>query len=247
MAVIEVEGVDTVYEGEKYPSIRGIDLEIEEGDFVCVMGPNGAGKTTLLETINGLLNPSSGTVRTLGKEISNDGTGVRKRVGYLVQNFSFDPSTPFLVKDVVLMGRYGKLGLLKFPQEKDRSIARECMEFTGVADFAEEPIGKLSGGEQQKVLLARVLAQRPEILLLDEPLTNLDITAKEEIRNLIERIHEEKGVTVVMVTHDLGSVPDRASNIVLMDQGNVVAKGKPEEIVDSEAWKSAYGKGVISN
>ena len=246
MSVIELNEVDTIYEGEEYPSIREVNLEVEEGEFVCVMGPNGAGKTPLLETINGLLDASSGSVRTLGTDVINDGTGIRSRVGYLIQNFSFDPDTPFLVKDVVLMGRYGKIGLLRFPQEEDRRIVRECMEFTGVEKFAERPIGKLSGGEQQKVLLARVLAQRPEILLLDEPLTNLDLTAKEEIRNLVERIHEEKGLTVVMVTHDLGSVPESTSRIVLMDQGRVVAKGKPEEIVNSKAWEKAYGKGVVS-
>lgn len=241
MSVIELNNVDTVYEGEKFPTIMNIDLEIEEGEFICVMGPNGAGKTTLLETINGLLDHTSGEVNVLGENIKNDGTNIRKRIGYLLQNFSFSPNEPFLVKDVVMMGRMGRIGVLNSPDEEDWGIVESSMDLVGVGEFREKPIGKLSGGEQQKVMLARALAQEPDILLLDEPFTDLDFKAKEELQNLITEVYEERGLTTLMVTHDVGSVPKVSSRIVLMNGGEIVLEGYPQEVVESKTWKSVYG------
>lgn len=241
MLIIELENVDTIYEGEEFPTIRNIDLQIDQGEFVCVMGPNGAGKTTLLETINGLLEHTSGRVSVLGKNIKNDGTDVRKRIGYLLQSFSFSPDQPFLVEDVIMMGRVGKIGILNSPGQEDWETVYESMELVGVSEFAKEPIGKLSGGEQQKVMLARVLAQEPEILLLDEPFTDLDFKAKEELQKLIKGIYEERGLTTLMVTHDVGSVPKISSRIILMNGGEIVLEGYPQEVIDSETWKSVYG------
>lgn len=241
MSIIELKDVDTIYDGEEFPTIRNIDLQINPGEFVCVMGPNGAGKTTLLETINGLLDHTSGRVKVLGKNIKNDGTEVRKRIGYLLQNFSFSPDEPFLVEDVVMMGRVGRIGILNSPGEEDWDTVNECMTLVGVSEFAKKPIGKLSGGEQQKVMLARVLAQDPEILLLDEPFTDLDFKAKEELQKLIKDIYEERGLTTLMVTHDVGSVPKISSRIVLMNGGEIVLEGYPQEVIESKTWKSVYG------
>lgn len=241
MSVIELKNVDTIYEGEEFPTIRNIDLQIEGGEFICVMGPNGAGKTTLLETINGLLDHTSGRVSVLGKNIKNDGTEIRKRIGYLLQSFSFTPDEPFLVEDVVMMGRVGRIGLLNSPDEEDWDSVYKCMDLVGVREFGEKPIGKLSGGEQQKVMLARVLAQEPEILLLDEPFTDLDFKAKEELQKLIKDIYEEWGLTTLMVTHDVGSVPKISSRIVLMNGGEIVLEGYPQEVIESKTWKSVYG------
>ncbi len=241
MPLIELEKAETIYGGEEFPTIQNIDLEIEKGEFVCVMGPNGAGKTTLLETINGLLEYTGGEVRVFGKDVKADGPKVRKRVGYLLQNFSFESGDPFLVKDVVMMGRVGKIGPLKNPSENDWKIVNQALESVGILDFKEKPIGKLSGGEQQKVLLARSLAQDPDIFLLDEPLTNLDLKAKEELQNLITGIYEDRDLTVVMVTHDVGSVPESASRLVLMNGGEIVVDGKPKKVIESGVWRSSYG------
>ncbi|KXB05148.1 hypothetical protein AKJ50_01740 [candidate division MSBL1 archaeon SCGC-AAA382A13] len=241
MSIIELKNVDTIYDGEEFPTIRNINLEINQGEFVCVMGPNGAGKTTLLETVNGLLDHTNGRVSVLGENIKNDGTEIRKRVGYLLQNFSFSPDEPFLVEDVVMMGRVGRIGILNSPDEKDWDTVYECMDLVGVSEFAKKPIGKLSGGEQQKVMLARVMAQEPEILLLDEPFTNLDFKAKEELQKLIINIYEKRNLTTLMVTHDVGSVPKVSSRIVLMDGGQIVLEGNPQEVIESKTWKSVYG------
>nr|AGF93075.1 (zinc) transport protein(ABC transporter, ATP-binding protein) [uncultured organism] len=241
MSIIELNNVNTIYEGAEIPTIRNINLEIEEGEFVSVMGPNGAGKTTLLETINGLIEYTSGEVVVFGKDVKEAGCEVREEVGNLVQNFSFNSSDPFLVKDVVMMGRTGKIGLFRNPDERDWEIVRDSLKSVGMEDFMDRPIGKLSGGEQQKVLLARVLAQRPEVLLLDEPLTNLDLKAKDELLELIVDIFERNDLTVVMVTHDVGSVPEVSSRLVLMNSGEIALDGTPEEVIESGVWKTSYG------
>ncbi len=241
MSIVELKNVNTIYEGEKFPTIEDIDLDIEKGEFVSIMGPNGSGKTTLLETINGLLAPDRGQVTVLGENIENDGEKARKKIGYLLQNFSFNPTKSFLVKDVVMMGRTGKIGVLNSIKDSDWNFVHECMELVEVEKFADKPIGKLSGGEQQKVMLARALAQDPDILLLDEPFTNLDYRAEKELKKLIKKIYEEKDLTLMMVTHSLDSVPEESSKLVLMDGGEIVLQGKPEEVIESEKWKSVYG------
>ncbi len=241
MSCIELNNVTTIYEGEEFPTIRNIDLKIDKGEFVCVMGPNGAGKTTLLESVNGLLDHTNGDVTVLGKDVEKRGTDVRKEIGYLLQSFTFSTEDPFLVEDVVMMGRAGRIGLIKSPGEEDWEKVYDCMDLVGIAEFAKKPIGKLSGGEQQKVLLARVLAKEPEILLLDEPFSDLDLKAKEELQELIEQIFERRGLTTLMVTHDLGSVPRVSSKIVLMNGGEIVLEGNPQEVIESQTWKSVYG------
>lgn len=241
MPVIKLEKADTIYEGEEFPTIRNIDLEIQNGEFVCVMGPNGAGKTTLLETINGLLSYTGGAVRVFGEDVNENGSELRERIGYLIQNFSFDSGDPFLVQDVVMMGRVGKIGPLKDPNESDWEAVNKALESVGISEFKEKPIGKLSGGEQQKVLLARVLAQEPDILLLDEPLTDLDLKAKKELQDLVIDIYERNDLTVVMVTHDVSSVPDSASRLILMNSGEIVLDGKPRKVIESGVWRSSYG------
>lgn len=241
MSIVELKNVNTVYEGEKFPTIEDIDLDIEKGEFVSIMGPNGSGKTTLLETVNGLLVPDRGQVTVFGKNIGNDGEKARKKIGYLLQNFSFNPTKSFLVKDVVMMGRTGKIGVLNSIKDSDWDFVHDCMELVEVEKFSDNPIGKLSGGEQQKVMLARALAQDPNILLLDEPFTDLDYRAEKELKKLIKKIYEEKDLTLMMVTHSLDSVPEESSKLVLMDSGRIALQGKPEEVIESEKWKSVYG------
>jgi len=241
MSIVELKNVNTIYEGEKFPTIEDINLHIEREDFACIMGPNGSGKTTLLETVNGLLTPHEGKVTVFGENIENNGKDIRKKIGYLLQNFSFDPTKSFLVKDVVMMGRTGKIGVLNTVKDSDWDFVYDCMELVEVENFADKPIGKLSGGEQQKVMLARALAQEPDILILDEPFTNLDYRAKKEFKKLIKKIYEKKDLTIIMVTHSLDSVPEESSKLVLMDRGKVVLQGRPDEVINSEKWKSVYG------
>ena len=230
--VICLEGLSTAYEGERIPAIRDIDLSVMKGDLVCIVGPNGSGKTTLLESINGILKYTSGNGRVFGLEIIDNGGSIRQRVGYVIQNFEIDPLSPFLCKNVVMSGRTGKIGLLRFPQPEDWAVVRRSMERVGMTSYWSRPVGKLSGGEFQKVLIARALAQEPEIFLLDEPFANLDIRSKSDMEELLAELHA-KGSTVLMVSHDVNSIPRPCTHIVVLDQGRIIASGPKDEVMET--------------
>lgn len=224
---VALENVTAIYEGERIPALYGISLSVERGRIVAIVGPNGAGKTTLLEVINGLLPITGGVVQVLGERVTPGSHRLRRRIAYLPQDLFFEPSTPFLARDVVLMGRFGKLGLFRLPGKADREAVEEAMAAVGVAEFSRRPIGRLSGGQQRKVLLARVLARRPELVLLDEPLTNLDPASKEDLSRLILRIHSELGLTTLFVSHEPGPLLDSADRIVTMEAGRISSEVKP--------------------
>lgn len=215
---IELSGVYTAYMGAELPVIRDLSLNIGKGEFVMVGGPNGAGKTTLLETINGMLYITHGSARVCGLDVIKQGVEVRKRTGYVIQSFAFDPLTPFTVEHVVMMGRYGILGCFRNPSEPDYRAAEEAMQMLGLENLAEKPIGTLSGGQQQKVLIAQNLAKKPDIMLLDEPFSNLDLCTREFVSGVLEEISSQ-GCTVCMVSHAFDALPDKDLRIVVMDEG----------------------------
>ena len=219
--MIELTHVSTVYEGEKIPTLKNVTLTIDQGEFVTVVGPNGAGKTTLLETINGLLH-ATGRICVFGMDLTSHGSHIRKRIGYVPQEFTCSMHTPFLVKDVVLMGRYGKIGLLKSPSAKDHAIVTKTLEFLSISHLENNPVGKLSGGQLQKVMIARALAKEPDILLLDEPFSNLDVQSQAEVSDKISSLHT-RGLTIVMVIHDTRSIPAACKRIITLDSGTIVS------------------------
>jgi zinc/manganese transport system ATP-binding protein len=230
--VIRLERLSTSYEGERIPAIRDIDLTVSQGDFVCIVGPNGSGKTTLLETINGILRYTSGRGSVFGLDITRNGSAIRRRVGYVIQNFEVDPLSPFLCRNVVMSGRTGKIGLLRFPGPKDWDVVRSSMGQVGMDSYWTRPVGKLSGGEFQKILLARALAQEPDIFLLDEPFANLDLRSKLEVDRLLSEVHAS-GSTMLMVSHEVNSIPQSCTHIVVMDRGRMIRKGSRDEVVKS--------------
>jgi ABC-type Mn2+/Zn2+ transport system ATPase subunit len=242
--IIDLRNIETIYEGEKIPVIYDINLKIKPGEFVSIIGPNGAGKTTILETINGLLDYASGKGFVFGKEISKNKSEIRREIGYLVQNFEIDPLAPFLCKDIVMSGRTGKIGTFRFATKKDWDKVWYSMGLVGMIDFANRPIGKLSGGEFQKILLARAMAQQPRLLLLDEPFSNLDYASKIQIETLLNRIHEKYKITIVMVSHDLNFVPANCTRVVVMDKGRIIMDGKKEKILHSKKINDIFKNGV---
>jgi zinc/manganese transport system ATP-binding protein len=242
MNIIELKKIETIYEGERIPVIRDINLTVKPGEFIAIIGPNGAGKTTLLETINGLLGYTAGKGFVFGKEISKNKTEIRKEIGYVIQNFEMDPLAPFLCKDIVMSGRTGKIGMFRFASKRDWEAVWYSTGLVGMIDFANRPIGKLSGGEFQKILLARALAQEPKLLLLDEPFSNLDFSARRQIEILLNRIHEQKQMTMVMVSHDLSFVPSRCARVIVLDQGEIIMDGKKEKILTSDVINTIFHK-----
>ena len=244
--VIDLENIETIYEGERTPVIRGVSLKVKSTEFIAIIGPNGAGKTTLLETINGLLPYTSGQGFVFGKMISKHRSEIRKNIGYVLQNFEIDPLAPFLCKDIVMSGRSGKIGMFRFATKEDWEEVWYSMGLVGMIDFAQRSIGKLSGGEFQKILLARALAQEPEILLLDEPFSNLDFSSRKQIEILLNRINEKHQITTVMVSHDLSFVPSKCKRVIVMDKGKIIMDGKKDGILTSDTINKIFhnGKGL---
>lgn len=217
---LRLEGVYTAYEGANVPTLRDISFDVGAGEYVLIGGPNGAGKTTLLESIMGMLKITHGSATVCGLDARKDGLRVRRKVGYVIQSFSFDPLTPYTAEQVVMMGRYGIMGCLKRPREADFRAAEEAMHLLGIEDLAEKPIGILSGGQQQKVLIAQNLAKEPSLLLLDEPFSNLDIAAREFITDILEKI-AGRGIPIMMVSHAFDDLPDRDIRVMVMNDGSI--------------------------
>jgi ABC-type cobalamin/Fe3+-siderophores transport system ATPase subunit len=223
-------------------ALRDISISIKAGEFVGIIGPNGAGKTTLLTLVNGFTKATAGTVTVLGRPVNGSGRHeLRKQVGYVAQITAIDRRMPVSVHDVVMMGRYGVLGLFHRPGEKDRKIVDNAISMVGMAKLADRPIGNLSGGEQQRVSIARCLAQEPKIFLLDEPTAALDWKAQSEILELVHRIHDEKHLTTLFVTHDMDALPHTCDRVVLMKNGAIVADGAPDKLVSPESLSRLYG------
>ena len=227
--VIQLEDVSTVYEGSKRTAIRNVNLTIEKNELVYVVGPNAAGKTTLLETINGMLPTFKGEVKVFGLNVQTHGKQIRCNIGYVPQDFMVKPGEPYTALDVVLMGRYGQIGFLHHPNEADKANALAAMKQIGIAKLADRSMGKLSGGQQQKVMLARALAKNPKILLLDEPFNNLDPDSRGQIPLLITQFHQEKDLTTIIVTHDIHHMLENCNRVIVVSNGKITFDGTPEK------------------
>jgi len=220
LSLIDLKGIYTAYEGGDKPVIRDLSLDLEQGEYVVIGGPNSAGKTTLLESINGLVRITHGRATVCGLNVSRYPDEIRKRVGYVIQNFSFDPFTPFTVEQVVLMGRYGRLGLLKRPSQSDYEAVERAIKLVGIEDLVKKTIGTLSGGQQQKTIIAHNIAKEPEVMMLDEPFSNLDFYAREYLQDVFQEM-VKRGVPVLMVAHAFDGLPDIPIHLLVMNQGRI--------------------------
>jgi ABC-type Mn2+/Zn2+ transport system ATPase subunit len=199
-----------------------------------VLGPNGAGKSTLFKVIAGVLRPTSGIVEVAGSE--PDG---HICIAYVPQRSQVDWNFPLRVSDVVMMGRVGKIGLLRRPTAADREIVRRALQTVGLQDLASRQIGQLSGGQQQRMFIARALAQEAELMLMDEPLTGLDLPAQEELFRILDTLREQ-GVTVMVALHDLKTAAERFDRIMLLNR-RLIRLGKAEEVFAPDLLMQAYG------
>ena len=237
--VIDIENAVVSYREDV--ALRGVSLKVHSGEFVGIVGPNGAGKTTLLTIANGLGKLLSGRVWVLGDYLTpGNGHSLRKKVGYVAQIQSIDPRMPMNVREVAMIGRYGLLGLFHRPGKHDWKIVDEMLELVGMTHLARRPIGHLSGGEQQRVAIARCLAQEPELLLLDEPTASLDWRAKTDILELVKLIHASRRLTTLFVTHDLGSLPIACDRVLLMKDGLIWGEGSPGELLTEKNLSQLY-------
>lgn len=228
--VVSLDAVTTTYEGESVPTLHRISLHLRSGERVAIIGPNGAGKTTLLEVVNGLLPISQGSAHVFGLPVEGNGHWLRSRIAYMAQDMFFDSSTPFLVKDVVAAAQYGQIGLLRWPSRTDKGRVLEALEIVGVLSLRRRPIGRLSGGQQRKVLLARALAQNAKLLLLDEPTANLDPRAKLDVARIVDEVEDKLVTTTLVVSHEGGPLLDDAQRLVRIEAGGITHDGPMAEL-----------------
>jgi iron complex transport system ATP-binding protein len=202
------------------PILQGATIEAAPCELVAIVGPNGTGKTTLLKVANGTIKPDCGRVVLFGEDLAGrrNTDNVRRKIAVVPQKSTYR-QFPLRVEEAVLMGRYGKIGIMRRPQEEDRAVATEAMRITGILPFARKLVSELSGGERQKVSLSRALAQEPEILLLDEPTTYLDEASSEEIMEKIHELHHERQFTTLMVSHRPDWVRMYADKVYSLKEG----------------------------
>ena len=215
-----------------------VNLSVRRGEFLGVVGPNGGGKSTLLKAALGLAPVSCGEARLFGTPVARFHDF--ERVAYVPQHVvHVDPRFPATAFEVALLGRVGRRGLLRRMREDDRRKAREAMALVGVADLADRPIGALSGGQRQRVFLAKALASDPEVLILDEPTTGVDPQAREGFYRLLDGLNHDRGMTLLLVSHDTQAVALTAHRLVAVNR-TLVYDGDPHAFEEQGGFGAAY-------
>lgn len=234
---IKVNGLTVKY--NSFPVLNGIEFEIRQGDKVALLGANGAGKSTLLRCLSRVLTPAEGVIYFEGREIKKyTARELAQNIAVVPQNMAIN--FDFTVEDVVVMGRFPYLSRFQKEQRKDREIARRAMEMTGVAHLSDRLIHTLSGGERQRAVIARALCQEPDLLLLDEPTANLDISYQTALLELAVKLNREKNITVITAIHDLNLATQFFDRFILLSEGKVLAAGNTEEVITRENIQSSY-------
>ena len=239
---IEIKNAVFRYSPKHDVIFRNVSFTVASGEVFFLIGPNGAGKSTMLKCLSGLLPVSSGSVQLNGQDLHRlSPTAVARRIGYVPQ--SLVSAFPFLVRDIVVMGRASRLGLLASPRNKDMMLAEQSMERVGVLSLANRRCNQISGGEWQLVLIARALTQSPEILLLDEPTSHLDLGNQIKTLMVIQQLAAE-GLTIVMASHFPDHAFLNASKVAILKDGGLINIGSPDEAITEKSLRAIYGVNV---
>ncbi len=243
MDLLAVEGVSFSYV-PGVPVLRDISLTVRSGEFLSLAGPNGSGKTTLLRLLDRIYVPQSGSILLSGAKLEDlQRSAIARRIAFVPQNNT--PLFPFTVSEIVLMGRSPHMRGKLFENERDREIARSVMALADVLHLADQPITALSGGERQRAIIARALAQQPEIILLDEPNAHLDIAHQIDIFRLIRKLNAESGLTVISVSHDLNLAASYSDRVAMMVNGSLAAVGAPETVITEAQVREVFRTDVL--
>lgn len=249
LAVVEMREVAFAYPGVagrrgRPCAVDGLSFAIGPGEILGVIGPNSAGKTTMIRLLTRVVRPSRGDIVLGGRPLREvTAPELARRVAVVPQDTP--AAFPFTVEELVLMGRYPHRPGGYFENDEDHAIAREAMEATGVLDLAGLPVETLSGGERQRAVLARALAQQPELLVLDEPTAHLDLHYQVECAALLQRLNRERGVSILLVSHDLNLAGELADRLLLLSQGRIARQGPPEQVLEEALLASVYGCSVV--
>ncbi|OPY31389.1 MAG: Cobalamin import ATP-binding protein BtuD [Methanomassiliicoccales archaeon PtaU1.Bin124] len=235
--MLNIKGLSFSY--RERPVLQGIDLDIKKGEIIGILGPNGCGKTTLLKLLNRNLHPEGGNVMMNEKDLEDiSKREIARHIAVVPQ--SNEIRFAFTVRDIVMMGRMPFLGQFQGESSDDVGIVEDAMKKTNITSFADRLINTMSGGERQRVIIARAIAQRPEIILLDEPTLHLDICHQFEVLDLVKRLSDEEDLTVVIVSHDLPMVVKYCDRIVLIHDHQIFAAGTPEEVLTRENMRTVF-------
>ena len=220
--------------------LQHLDLKVEEGDFFGLVGPNGSGKSTLLKIILGLLEPTSGEVKLFGQKLSDFRDW--SQIGYVSQKAnSFNRGFPATVEEVVETGLYGRMGLFRRLHRKDREKVKEALKLVGLEEFAKRNISKLSGGQQQRVFIARAIVSRPKLLILDEPTVGVDTESVHQFYQLMAKLNQDLGMTLILVSHDIGMVTEKVTKLVCLNK-ELFFHGTPKEFEEQRGvLEKTYG------
>jgi len=237
--LVDMAGASVARNG--HLSLRDVTLRVRRGEFVGVLGPNGAGKTTLLMLISGAIRAARGQITTLGTTLPSwTAYRLRRRIGHVAQVEPIDPRLPMTVRETVLLGAAGRCGWLRRPGRAEQQRVEAALEQTGIARLAARPIGQLSGGEYQRTAIARVLVQEPELFLFDEPTASIDPRAQQDILRLIHGMHLDGRATALYVTHDLHTLPEQCTRLVLMKNGRIWDDGPREQMLEPARLRALY-------
>lgn len=230
--------------GSRPFAVDGLDFDVQRGEILGVIGPNSAGKTTLVRLLTRIVTPDAGAIALDGTPLAAMPARALAR-GVAVVPQELPQGFPFTVEQLVLMGRYPHGAGRLFESDDDRRIARAAMAAVGVLELAPAPLDQLSGGERQRAVLARALAQRPRLLVLDEPTAHLDLRYQAECGALLRRLSREEGVTVFLVSHDLNLAAELADRLLLLGGGRLVALGAPDAVLDARRLENVFGARVV--
>lgn len=221
---------------DKTPVLWDVSLDVECGKIVGIIGPNGAGKSTFIKAALGLIQPISGKIQFFGQSLKN----VRRRIAYVPQRETVDWDFPITVRDLVMMGRYGTLGLFRWPRSADFAAVDHCLDVVGMTSFADRQISQLSGGQQQRVFIARALVQDADVYFMDEPFSGVDMGTEVAIMQILRQL-KEKGKTVFVVHHDLNTVEKYFDWLIMLNM-RLIACGSVVEVFNPDNLNAAYGK-----
>lgn len=240
MKAIEINNLTVKLNGREV--LKDITLSLDEGRFIGIVGPNGGGKTTLLRAILGLIKPSSGEILVFGRS-PEDVLKTGSAFGYLPQTLKVEPDFPIRVIDVVMMGRYGRVGMLRWPGEADKKKAMEYLSVMGIEKLKNVQFGQLSGGQQQRASVARALAGEPKILILDEPSTGIDVIGQGDFYHLLKGLQKKFSITILMASHDIGTIPAYVDEIACLNH-TFHYQGNPLGALNEKVLAELYGKSV---